>query len=57
MIAALSLSGPFVVAALAAIARRRVGAWVSWLILLASAFLLARLDSREVRRRLRRRTL
>jgi len=48
MIAALSLSGPFVVAVLAAVARRRVGAWASWLILLASAFLFARLDSREV---------
>ncbi len=48
MIAALYLIGPFAVAALAAAARRRAGAWASWLILIASAYLFVRLDIREV---------
>lgn len=48
MIAVLYLAGPFVVAALAAATRRRVGAWASWLILLASAYVFVRLDIRDV---------
>ena len=48
MTAVPSLAGPFVAAALAAIARRRVGAWASWLILLAFAFIVVRLDSPDV---------
>ena len=48
MTAAPSLAGPFVAAALAAVARRRVGAWASWLILAALAFLVVRLDTPDV---------
>lgn len=48
MTAAPSLAGPFVAAALAAIGRRRFGAWASWLILAAFAFIVVRLDSPDV---------
>ena len=48
MTTALYLVGPFVVAALAAAARRRFGARASWLVLIASAYVFVRLDLSEV---------
>jgi len=45
--AILALGSPFAAAAIATVARRRVGAWASWLLLLALAFLYARFGIRD----------
>ena len=47
MNAPLALGGPFVAAAAASVARRRVGAWASWVLLLALWVLLALFGIRD----------
>jgi len=48
MTAPLALTAPFVVAAMAVALRRRVGAWASWVFLLALAFALLRFGTGQV---------